>query len=50
MALGVLNNLSAIYAEHNLNNTNNSLQQVLHSSRRGRGSIPVPTMQPDSLW
>src|SRR6202041_651730 len=29
MALGVLNNLSAIYAENNLNNTNNSLQTVL---------------------
>jgi flagellin len=29
MGLGVLNNLSAIYAENNLNNTNNSLQTVL---------------------
>jgi hypothetical protein len=28
MALGVLNNLSAIYAENNLNNTSNSLQTV----------------------
>jgi len=29
MALGVLNNISALYAENNLNNTNNSLQNVL---------------------
>jgi flagellin len=29
MALGVLNNLSAIYAENNLNNTSRSLQTVL---------------------
>jgi len=29
MSLGILNNLSAIYAENNLNNTNNSLQNVL---------------------
>ena len=29
MALGVLNNLSAVYAEKNLNNTNASLQKVL---------------------
>ncbi|MFZ1015805.1 MAG: hypothetical protein WAN28_20840, partial [Terracidiphilus sp.] len=35
MALGVLNNLSAIYAEHNLNNTNNSLQQVLQQLSSG---------------
>lgn len=35
MALGVLNNLSAIYAEHNLNNTNNSLQKVLQQLSSG---------------
>src|ERR1039457_5491402 len=35
MALGVLNNLSAIYAENNLNNTNNSLQQVLRQLSSG---------------
>ena len=29
MALGVLNNISALYAESSLNNTNNSLQNVL---------------------
>jgi len=29
MGLGVLNNISALYAENNLNNTNNSLQSVL---------------------
>ena len=29
MTLGVLNSLSAIYAENNLNNTNNNLQTVL---------------------
>ena len=31
MALGVLNNLSAIYAENNLNNTNSSC--LLYTSR-----------------
>jgi flagellin len=35
MALGVLNNLSAIYAEHNLNNTNASLQSVLQQLSSG---------------
>ncbi len=35
MALGVLNNLSAIYAEHNLNNTNASLQTVLQQLSSG---------------
>ena len=35
MALGVLNNLSAIYAENNLNNTNNSLQKVLQQLSSG---------------
>ncbi len=35
MALGVLNNLSAIYAENNLNNTNNSLQTVLEQLSSG---------------
>jgi flagellin len=35
MALGVLNNLSAIYAENNLNNTNNSLQNVLQQLSSG---------------
>ncbi|MFP5277252.1 MAG: flagellin [Acidobacteriota bacterium] len=35
MALGVLNNLSAIYAEKNLNNTNASLQQVLQQLSSG---------------
>jgi flagellin len=35
MALGVLNNLSAIYAENNLNNTNASLQTVLRQLSSG---------------
>jgi flagellin len=35
MALGVLNNLSAIYAENNLNNTNMSLQTVLQQLSSG---------------
>jgi flagellin len=35
MALGVLNNLSAIYAENNLNNTSNSLQKVLQELSSG---------------
>jgi flagellin len=35
MALGVLNNLSAIYAENNLNNTNDSLQTVLQQLSSG---------------
>jgi flagellin len=35
MALGVLNNLSAIYAENNLNNTNTSLQTVLEQLSSG---------------
>jgi flagellin len=35
MALGVLNNLSAVYAENNLNNTNNSLQKVLQQLSSG---------------
>ena len=35
MALGVLNNLSAIYAENNLNTTNSSLQTVLQQLSSG---------------
>jgi flagellin len=35
MALGVLNNLSAIYAENNLNNTDSSLQKVLQQLSSG---------------
>jgi flagellin len=35
MALGVLNNLSAVYAENNLNNTNSSLQTVLQQLSSG---------------
>jgi len=35
MTLGVLNNLSAIYAENNLNNTSNSLQTVLQQLSSG---------------
>jgi len=35
MALGVLNNLSAMYAEHYLNNTNASLQTVLQQLSSG---------------
>jgi flagellin len=35
MALSVLNNLSAIYAENNLNNTSNSLQTVLRQLSSG---------------
>lgn len=35
MALGVLNNLSAVYAENNLNKTNSSLQTVLQQLSSG---------------
>jgi len=35
MALGVLNNLPALYAENSLNNTNNSLQTVLQQLSSG---------------
>jgi flagellin len=35
MALGVLNNLSAVYAEKNLNNSNASLQKVLQQLSSG---------------
>jgi flagellin len=35
MALGVLNNISALYAENSLNNTNNSLQTVLQQLSSG---------------
>ena len=35
MALGVLNNLSALYAQNNLNNTNSSLQTVLQQLSSG---------------
>lgn len=35
MALGVLNNLSAVYAENNLNNTNAGLQTVLQQLSSG---------------
>src|SRR5580658_2202241 len=35
MALGILNNLSAIYAENNLNKTNDSLQTVLQQLSSG---------------
>jgi flagellin len=35
MALGVLNNLSAIYAENNINNTQSSLQTVLQQLSSG---------------
>jgi flagellin len=35
MSLGVLNNLSAVYAENNLNNTNNSLATVLQQLSSG---------------
>jgi flagellin len=35
MSLGVLNNISAIYAENNLNNTNSSLQTVLQQLSSG---------------
>jgi flagellin len=35
MSLGVLNNLSAIYAENNLNNTNNSLSKTLQQLSSG---------------
>ncbi len=35
MALGVLSNLSAIYAENNLNNTHNSPQTVLQQLSSG---------------
>ena len=35
MSLGVLNNLSAMYAENNLNNTTNSLNTVLQQLSSG---------------
>ena len=35
MSLGVLNNLSAMYAENSLNNTNNSLNTVLQQLSSG---------------
>jgi flagellin len=35
MGLGVLNNISALYAENSLNNTNNSLQTVLQQLSSG---------------
>jgi flagellin len=35
MSLGVLNNISAMYAENNLNNTNNSLSTVLQQLSSG---------------
>ena len=35
MSLGILNNLSAVYAENNLNNTNNSLSTVLQQLSSG---------------
>jgi flagellin len=35
MSLGVLNNLSAVYAENNLNNTSNSLSKVLQQLSSG---------------
>src|SRR6202789_3812852 len=35
MSLGVLNNISALYAENSLNNTNNSLQTVLQQLSSG---------------
>ena len=35
MSLGVLNNLSAVYAENNLNNTNNSLSKTLQQLSSG---------------
>ena len=59
MSLGVLNNLSAIYAENNLNNSNNSLSdrtaavifRIEDQLRRGRCRRPFagewPGSQPD---
>ncbi len=35
MSLGVLNNISAVYAENNLNNTNNSLSKTLQQLSSG---------------
>src|ERR1039457_2756922 len=35
MSLGVLNNLSAVYATNNLNNTSNSLSKVLQQLSSG---------------
>ena len=35
MSLGVLNNLNAMYAENNLNNTSNSLSKVLNQLSSG---------------
>ena len=35
MSLGILNNLSAVYAENNLNNTNSSLNTVLQQLSSG---------------
>jgi len=35
MSLGVLNNMNAVYAENNLNNTSNSLSKVLNQLSSG---------------
>ena len=54
MPLGVLNNISAVYAENNLNKTQSSLQNVLNAIvfgvedqlRRGRSGRSVDCERP----
>ncbi len=50
MSLGVLNNLSAMYAENNLNNTTNSLNTVLQQLSSARRSTPEQMMPPVFPW
>jgi flagellin len=50
MSLGVLNNLSAMYAENNLNNTNNSLNTCCSSCLPDRRSTPARTTRPAFRW
>jgi len=44
--LGVLNNLSAVYAENNLNNTSNSLNTVLQQLSSGSKINSAPMTRP----
>ena len=51
MSLGVLNNLSAMYAENNLNNTTTSLNKTVCSScLPDRRSTPARTTRPVFRW
>ncbi len=54
MSLGVLNNISAIYAENNLNSTQASLQNVLtqlsSGSRINSGADDAPASLSRMVW